>query len=269
MYIIKASGQRQKFRPEKIKGTLMRAGAPDEISNEIVREVQNKIRDGTTTKEILSFALKSLRKKRPEIASIYNLKNAIMQLGPTGFPFEKYLSKILIEHGYKVEVGKMIKGNLAVHEIDISASKEKKYMVECKYHNDLGTYTGMKTALYVYARFLDLKKIFDQPWLATNTKFSNQVIKYSEGVNMKLTGWGYPANENLQILVESKKMYPITILNTLNKTFRGKLLKENFVTLKDLLDIPFKELKNKTKIPEETLKIVVEEARKISEISLK
>ena len=90
MYIIKASGKKEEFKPKKILGTLLRAGASKKLANEVVKEVQRKIRDGATTKEILNLALGLLKNKNPTIGARYDLKRAIMNLGPTGFPFEKY-----------------------------------------------------------------------------------------------------------------------------------------------------------------------------------
>ena len=51
-----------------------------------------------------------------------------------------------------------MKGKCASHEIDVIADKgdSLRYMIECKYHNSQGIYTGLKEALYTHARFLDL-----------------------------------------------------------------------------------------------------------------
>lgn len=266
MYVIKASGKKEKFNPDKIKGTMLRAGADEKFADEIVKKVEKEIYNGITTREILDTALEILHNKKPELAALYDLKRAIMNLGPTGFPFEKFFAKILKEHGYKIKIGQTIQGKITSHEIDITAEKNSKYIIECKYHNQAGIYTGMKTALYVYARFLDLKKNFDIPWLATNTKFSNKVIKYAKGVNMKLTGWKYPEDENLQTLIHEKKLYPVTILKSVDKNIKGKLLKKGIVTIKDLIEYDFNELKSKIRIPEKILKQIIDESKKIYEV---
>ena len=89
MYVLKASGKKEEFNPNKLKGTLLRAGASNKTANDIVKEIEGKIKDGTKTREILDMALELLKDKSPEISARYDLKRAVMSLGPTGFPFEK------------------------------------------------------------------------------------------------------------------------------------------------------------------------------------
>jgi len=52
-----------------------------------------------------------------------------MELGPSGFPFENYLSQILNEIGYKVQVGKIINGKCVTHEIDVIAEKNSEHFM--------------------------------------------------------------------------------------------------------------------------------------------
>ena len=45
------------------------------------------------------------------------------------------------------------------HEVDVVAKKDNMvFFLECKYHNHRGTYSDIKTALYVHARFVDIEK---------------------------------------------------------------------------------------------------------------
>ena len=74
-------------------------------------------------------------------------------------------------------------------------------MIECKYHNEQGKPTRLQPAMYTYARFLDLTKRLDQPWLVTNTKCSRDAKEYAKGVGLKITSWKYP--ENAQISLRS------------------------------------------------------------------
>ena len=268
MYVIKASGKKEEFKPNKILSTLLRAGASRKLASEIVKEVQRKIRDGVTTREILDIALGSLKNKNPEIGAIYDLKRAVMNLGPTGFPFEKFFAEILKNYGYNTEVGRIFRGEITSHEVDIIAKKNSTYMVECKYHNSLGVYTNLKVALYVYARFLDLKKKFDRPWLSTNTKLSRKAIVYANGVNMKITSWQYPEKESLQELIEKKKLYPITILKSVNDSVKWKLSNAGVLLAKNLLDYNLKELKIKTGISENVLKKIVGECKGICDVKI-
>ncbi len=260
MFVIKASGEKENFNAEKVRRTCLRAGASKELADEIVEEIKKKIYDGMHTKEILNIVLKLL-KKVPAGAARYDLKRAIMRLGPTGFPFENFVAGILQDYGYKVKVGQIIMGQCATHEIDIVAKKgNKRYMVECKYHNASGIYTGLKTALYTHARLLDLNDKFDQGWLVCNTKCSSETIKYSRCVGLKILSWRYPPGEGLEKLIEQNKLYPITILRNVNKYEKGRLSQAKFMLVKDLLRFDMVELKKKTGLPGAKLKKIVEEA---------
>lgn len=269
MYVIKASGKREEFNSGKIYNTLIRAGASKALADEIVREVESKIYDGIRTREILDITLALLRRKKPNVSMVYDLKRAIMNLGPTGFVFERFFAEILRNYGYKTETGQVLKGSLATHEIDIIASNKSRYMIECKYHNSPGIYTNLKVALYVYARFLDLRKMFDYPWLATNTKCSDKAIKYAKGVGMKITGWQYPKNESLQDLIEGKKLYPITILRSVNDFVKWRLCEANILVASDLVKKDFNELKDRIKIPDEILRRIIDEAKDVYKVRVR
>ncbi len=269
MYVIKASGKKEEFNPEKILRTLLRAGASRSLANDIVSQVKTKIHDLITTREILDMALGLLKNKNPEIGARYDLKRAIMNLGPTGFPFEQFFAEILNHYGYKTKVGETVQGKITDHEVDVIAEKNsKKYMIECKYHNSLGVYTNIRVALYVYARFLDLKEKFDQPWLSTNTKISTKAITYAKGVGMKITSWKYPKNESLQELIEKKKLYPITILKSVNNDIKTKLSKAGIMLAKNLFNYDLNELKKKTKLPENVLRKILSECKEVCDVKI-
>jgi len=192
-----------------------------------------------------------------------------MSLGPTGFPFEQFIAGLLEEYGYKTKVGTKQKGKVITHEIDIIAENKnnsKSYMIECKYHNQPGKHTKLHAALYTYARFLDLISIkLNQPWLITNTKCSEDAINYAKGVNLKITSWKSPEKESLQKLIEQKKIYPITMLKTLNNETKEKLFKDKIVLVKDLINYPIKDLIKKTCLNEQEINKMIEEAKKVLE----
>ena len=258
MYVIKANGEKAKFRPNKIMRTCMRAGASGQFARHIVEGVKKRIYDGIKTRDVLKITL-ALLKSYPQLADKYTLKRAIMDLGPSGFAFEKYFARVLEEYGFETEVGKVYSGKNVRHEVDISAYKNgKTYMIECKYHNAPGIWSDMKVAMYTYARFLDLKKDFDRPWLVTNTKCTNHAVKYSKGVNLRITSWRYPEKGSLKDIIERKKLYPITILRKMSRKTKEKFLKSDIILANDLLKTPLHELKRKTKMSESKIKKYVE-----------
>jgi hypothetical protein len=266
MYIIKASGERELFDKKRIEKTALRAGASARLAKKVADKVESKIHDGTTTKQILDLTLRLLKEK-PEVAARYNLKRAIMELGPSGFPFEEFFSQILQNYGYKTEVGGFLKGKVINHEVDIIARNKLTYMIEAKYHNRAGIHTDTKVAMYTYARFLDInssKKRFDKAWLVTNTKCTHNAIAYAGGVGLKITGWTYPKKHSLQELIEKKGLYPITILGgILSRNVKEKLFRARIVLAKDLASHELDDLMKKTGLGEKVLMEILGEAKKI------
>jgi len=261
MNIIKASGDVEPFNSKKIYYTIKEAGASDKLARDSVRAVKEIYHDGITTDEVLKFLLTYL-KKEPGVSQRYNLKKAIMSLGPSGFPFEMFFARVLNFYGYSTEVGQKLKGKKIIHEIDIVASKNKKYMIECKYHNQSGTSTSLHPAMYTYARFLDLNNYnFDLPWLVTNTKCSSDAINYASGVGLKVTSWNYPQNESLLRLVENKRIYPITILTSIKKHEFENFFSVNLIVVNDLLEKDIDWLVNNTKISRNRIFKIIEEAK--------
>lgn len=284
VWVVKASGKMEKFNVNKVRRTARRAGASKELADTISRQVQQRVKNGMTTGEILNITLSLLRKDMPQVAAKYDLKGALLRLGPAGFTFEHLVSEVLKAHGYKTKVHTMIKGGTGVmHEIDVIASKSAKipkdievphmktFQIECKYHASPGIFTGLKDVLYTYARFLDLQdghkkgycQRFDQAWLATNTKFSRDVIRYAVPNNIKLLGWDYPAGEALRDLIDEKRLYPITVLRNLDIDNQVKLAKANIVLLNTLIDMDMEKLNLKTGISVNKLKELRIEAENI------
>jgi hypothetical protein len=260
MKIIKASGETENFNSSKIYKTLIEAGASRGLAQEIADAVRKSAREGITTHKILEIVLNKL-KNNPGVRARYDLKRAIMSLGPTGFPFERYFADILQEYGYSVEVGNHIKGKRIIHEVDISAkdNKNKKFMIECKYHNEPGKPTKLHPALYTYARFLDLGKKFDQAWLVTNTKCSKDAKQYALGVGLKITSWKYPEKESLLKLIMNKKLYPITILKSLDDKTKKKLFDMDIVLAKNIQNYTLAKICEKTELSEKKIKKILNE----------
>lgn len=246
--IQKEDGSQELFDEEKIRTSLLRAGADEKIADFIMNKAKNKLKgELIKAKDIYRLALTYLKKKQPPVAIKYTLKKAIMDFGPTGFIFEKYIARILKEYGYKTETGRIVRGYCVDHEIDVIAEKNSEhYMFECKYHNRNETKSDIKTALYIYARFLDIKKAgdenktnynFSKAWLATNTKCTTEAIKYAGCVGLGIVAWHYPAEKNLEYYIENKKLYPVTILPGLRLKQKEKLLDNDILTIKDMLEI--------------------------------
>lgn len=242
----KATGELEEFDPEKLKRSLIRAGADQSLADEVVSRVQLELYDGVSTRELLDHALRLLRElKRPGLGVRYDLKRAIMRLGPTGYPFEKYVARILEAQGYRViGVGVVLRGRCVEQEVDIAVEGEQgRIMVECKFHNEQGVYTDLKPAMYTHARFLDLRDHFDKAWLFTNTRFTTTAARYASCVGLMLTGWDIPRGAGLRDLVDSTGLYPVTTLDISEAGWRS-LVSNGIVTLMDVLSVGVKGLEN-------------------------
>ena len=249
--ITKANGEKAAFDPNKVITTCIRAGTDPVISKRIARQVHSKVRYGMTTKEIYRMVLRLLSDNAtPAIKQRYQLKESIMKLGPAGFSFEYYVGQILRHYGYKIlSIGTKTQGRCVIHELDLSieSGDEKKWLVECKYHNFPGRYTGLKESLYTHARFLDLADKFNNEMLVCNTKVSPEAITYATCIGQKLLSWRFPPQMGLEKMIEEKKLYPVTILGP-SKRELELLSQNNMMIAKDLLDIDIYEFAQKTKI---------------------
>lgn len=247
-YVIKASGEKENFSEEKFRRSLSRIGIKDDEASEILEELKPSLYDGIRTRQLYRKTAQILKKHAHPAIGRYNLKSAIMALGPSGYPFEKYVGAIFKEQGYSILTDQLVMGHCVQHEIDVVAHKpDFRVMIECKFHGISGIKTNVKTPLYVKARYDDLmhacnekkecSQEFHEFWLITNTKFTIDAIQYGLCVNMKLLSWSYPENEGLERIVDKLKLYPITALNHLlsNKQI-ALLIRKNIVLCKELLN---------------------------------
>jgi hypothetical protein len=243
--ITKANGITEPFSPDKVRSSMTRAGVPDEFQGKLLAEIESKLFDKIPTSQILDLIIDFLKQVYPQGQTRYQLKRAVMELGPSGFPFEKFVARVLHEYGYNVTTNVIMWGACVSHEIDVLATKDvREYFVECKYHNQPGSRSDVKTALYVKARGEDLvaKLKLDPknsgtqfgPWVFTNTKFSSDAITYAECKNLRLTGWSYPQKGNLQEMIETKHLYPVTCLTSLTHEEKMKLLEKNIILVNEL-----------------------------------
>jgi len=234
--VIKATGKIEPFSGEKVISSLMKAGAARELAEKIVAKIKPDLYPNIPTFEIYSSVMRILKKEQKTVAEKYNLKKAIMDLGPTGYPFEKFIAGILEAHGYRTMVNQVVLGRCVSHEIDIVSQNTQKFMIECKFHSLAGGRTDMKVALYTYARFLDIKERggFDVPWLITNTKVTQEVKTYAACVGMKVTAWDYPEGECLNELIDKSGLYPITALTSLSPDEKKGLIERGIVFCRDL-----------------------------------
>jgi len=270
--ITKASGEKEPFEKSKLSQSLLRAGASATLASQIVQEIEANLTDGMSTKSIYKRAHKLLSKVERPVAGRYHLKNGIMELGPSGFPFEKYLSEILAHQGYAVQVGKIIEGKCVKHEVDVIAEKnEQHFMIECKYHNSPGIFCDVKISLYIQARFKDIESQwklmpghggkFHQGWVVTNTRFTTDAVTYGACAGLKLVSLDFPKTGSLREMIEETGLYPLTCLTSLTPLEKKSLLGMNVVLCRDICQHP--QYLKKLNIPSERIKIILEEGNQL------
>jgi Holliday junction resolvase len=257
--ITKASGKTEDINTEKLRNSLLRSGASDELASDIIDRIMLEIAPLASTKKIYRLARKYLRQLNHVSGLRYSLKRALFRLGPTGYPFEKYYSFLLKSYGYETETGSTIQGRCINHEIDVIAVNDGEVnLVECKYHNKSGTTVDVKVAMYVDSRFQDLSpamaaKYPDRKfrgWLVTNTRLTDDALKYAECRNFGVRSWGYPDNQSLEKMIEAKRLYPVTIVSGIQSGLISRLLKENIILLKDLVSMNVRDIRNMLSLSE-------------------
>jgi len=255
IFVTKESGDREVFSVAKLRASLKKSGARRQQIEEVLNQITSHIRPGMRTSEIYRLSFQLLKSLGKPYAARYSLKRSIMNLGPSGFPFEKYLAAILTENGYRTHTNQIFEGRCITHEVDVVAEIPEKNIhavIEAKFHNRPGHKTGSKDAMYSHARFIDINESWVakrkrgakpakgelQSWLMTNTKVTSQARQYAECVGMQIISWTYPHGNSLQDLIETKGLYPVTALTTLSKRQKDNLLQIGVVLCKDIVQDP-------------------------------
>ncbi|MFH2085415.1 MAG: restriction endonuclease [bacterium] len=240
--VTKIDGTKEPYSEEKIRTSASRVGVPESMQDEMLGMIRDRLYDGIQTNEIFSMIKEFLvRSDSPHLAMKYNLKDALSELGPSGYPFEKYVALLLTAVGYHTQINQTIMGSCIPHEIDVVAEKDDvTYFVEAKFHQNHSQRTDVRVTLYIKARYDDLKSNWKngttRPWIITNTRFSTDAIKYGEYQNIRLTSWGYPKGEGIMDLIEHTGLHPVTIIDGLTKDDKIRLFNAGVVTCSQLLD---------------------------------
>jgi len=242
----KYSGDKVKFSISKLSLSLIKSGADKVMVDTIVQKVSDEVYDGISTKEIYNRAFTLLKGKNRYLASKYKLKRAIYELGPTGFPFERFVSRLLKYSGYITETNVVLKGKCVTHEIDVIAKKENiTTLIECKYHNEQGLKCNVKIPLYIHSRYLDVKANYNEQekfgdgWVVTNTKFTKDAIQYGNCSGLYLLSWDYPFKDGLKDRIDRLGLYPITVSTLLTTREKQLLLSRDIILCRDLKEESF------------------------------
>ena len=244
----KADGTLEPFDEGKLRFSLNKSRVKSKVIDQIAKEISDTFSGKITpTSKIYKKAFALLkREKETTAAARYSLKRAVLDLGPSGFPFEYFLTEIYSKLGYKTETGVVMRGACATHEVDVVATNDSEVRaIEAKFHNTLGFKTDLKVMLYVFARMQDLlNSKFDNKisgkkrgigMLMTNTTFTTNAISYAECVGIEVVSWDYPLNNSLHEMIEKTGLHPLTCLTSLSDSEK-KILLEKGIVLCSMID---------------------------------
>ncbi len=274
LYVINLTGEKEPFSFQKIYRSARRAGASEKVAWSIAGILQKEAYPGIRTSKIFKRVKNLLRQQTPKAALKFNLKEGMRKLGPTGFPFEKYIGEVLKREGFKVEINQYLPG-LCVkdYETDFIARKENLiYIGECKYRNQLGDRVHSYDALANYARFQDIlagpkfkanqyRSSTIKSMLVTNTKFTDRTKDYSSCVGVELLGWKYPKNRGLERLIDEKGLYPITILPSFQESMRDVFVSQGIILAENVLRIDPQEFSKRVRLSLGQLQPLIKEAK--------
>jgi len=265
--VIKLNGEQEPFSLKKVYGSAMRAGASSFLARTISSEIEKEVYPGITTAEIFKKVKERLRKENPKSALRFSLKEAMKKLGPAGFVFEDFVRQVLSRYGMDVSGNMILKGRCSKYEIDFLAEKEDiVYVGECKYRNSAGDKIDINVCLKSFAILDDVKdnlrfKGKEVNYLiVTNTKFTDEAMRYAACKKMELLGWSYPKDLGLEDMVEERKLYPVTILPSFKGYLAEALRNEKIMLVEDILSLNVDKFVKKVNIPRKQFETLLKEA---------
>jgi Holliday junction resolvase-like predicted endonuclease len=270
VYVTKANGARQLFDREKLVRTCLRVGASRRIAEEVAGRVEDQLYDGIPTSKILQLTFRLLRKYKPAIRHILDLRRGLSLMGSKP-EFESFVQVLLARNGFKVAANRIVTGKCAEHEVDAIAKKDGvTYFVEAKHHVSYHSPTGLDESRIARAILEDVTEGFelgrsslriDRAMIVTNTRYSEHAMRYGECRNILQIGWRSPGNLSLQNLIEEKNLYPLSCLRGLKKENRTKLVNSGVVLMEQLFEGELISLARRTGIHKKTLNQIIEKAK--------
>ncbi len=239
--IVKTDGTLERWDGTKLVRSLRRAGASEASAERIRKTIEATIGPEEESSQIYRRAFAMLRREGRAAAARYSLRRALFEFGPSGHPFEDFVSELFKSEGWNVLSRQVLQGKCVTHEVDVYAERNGEYLAaELKYHNEPRYKTDVKVALYVKARMDDIwanasraqgdARRVDHGYLVTNTKFTSQAIDYGTCAGLTLLGWNYPHHGNLYDRIVAAGLYPITALTSLRKAEKRLLIEKNIST---------------------------------------
>ncbi len=268
--IVKTTGEKESFERAKFCDSLRKAGAPNDITEDVCTKVESEILPGMSTTQIFRKASKYLMKKNLPAGIRYNVKRGVELLGPAGFLFEQFVEILMRAEGYEHTArDQMMRGECVEHEVDVVAEKGgERYIVEVKYHNQTSIKSPIEVVMYADARREDIaradvkagRKIKHNLLLVTNTKFSANAIAYARCRGIALLGWQYPRERCLEDIIREHMLYPTTVLPSVDRAAREAFARHDLMLVRDLAPFSKEDIVKKFGIDERRARGIIREA---------
>lgn len=245
-------------------------GANREEATHVAQQVERRLYEGITTRKILQMIFALMRKHKPAVKHLFDLKYAISLMVPKP-EFETFVRILLANSGFQVKPNMIIKGLCGEHEVDAIATKDGlTYFVEAKHHSSYHALTGLDESRIARAIIEDLTEGYlkdqrgikiDRAMIVTNTRYSEHAKNYGDCRDILQVGWASPRLFGLKDIVEKNKLYPLSCLRGVNKNVRLRLVEGGIVLIKQLLEQDWQYIQRRTGLPKEAVWSTMEKAK--------
>ena len=263
----KADGSMQLFDREKVVRTCLRMGANKQVAYEVAEKVERRLYDGISTAKILQMIFQFMRKHKPIVGNLFDLRKGLSLM--TSKPeFEVFVQALLARSGFGVSPNQLLIGKCVEHEVDAIARKDGvTFFVEAKHHSRYHTPTGLDESRIARAVLEDVVEGFalgtsdlkiDRAMIVTNTRYSDQAIRYGTCRSILQIGWSSPIDHGLQSMIEGRNLFPLSCLKGLSVDARLKLAMSGLVLFEQIIEKDATELARKTGLPREFIRSIKE-----------
>ena len=83
----------------KVQQAIRRAGLSAKAARDVLGKLEPQLYDGIKTKKIYAILFSLIEERKPEVSHKYNLKRALMSIGPAGYEFEDFIGRLLSIEG--------------------------------------------------------------------------------------------------------------------------------------------------------------------------
>ncbi len=245
-------------------------GATQSMAYGVAEQVQRKVYEGMPTRTILQLILTYMRKRKPALKHLFDLRRGISLMEPKP-EFEMFIQTLLSHNGYEVTPNQILTGRCGEHEVDGIARKDGvTYFLEAKHHYSYHALTGLDESRIARAVLEDVTDAFDmgltnlkidRALIVTNTRYSDAALKYGSCRNIMQIGWTSPEHMGLRDSVQQTKMYPLSCLRGVSAQARLRLVNAGIVVVSQLLQADRATIEHKTGLPQATIMSILEKAQ--------